>query len=170
MNPIDKKRIRIDAIDGRILELLNERGKNVLEIGKLKERLGTAVFAPNRETLLLQKISRQSRGPMPTPAVLGVFQEIVHACRNMQKRLRIAYLGPEATFTHQAAIKSFGHYADFVACRSISDVFNDVEKGRADYGVVPIENSNEGVVNHTLDTFIESDLKICAEVQLPITH
>lgn len=163
-------RRQIDQLDRRLLRLLNIRGRRVRSIGRLKKREGRAIFAPHRETDVLHRLKQLNHGPLPPEAVEGVFREIVNACRSLQRRHRVAYLGPQATFTHLAAVQCFGRYEEFFSCRSIADVFDEVEKSRADYGVVPIENSTEGVVNHTLDMFIESDLKICAERELQISH
>jgi len=170
MASLKKLREQIDRLDEALLKLLNERGKLVEAVGQLKEKNSLSVFAPAREKRVLQHLKRVNRGPLSQQAVLDVFNEIVHACRSLQKALTISFLGPEATFTHQAAIKCFGPQARLVPSHSIADVFVEVEKGRADYGVVPIENSTEGVVNHTLDMFIESNLSICAELELPIWH
>ncbi|OGR90276.1 MAG: prephenate dehydratase [Elusimicrobia bacterium RIFCSPLOWO2_01_FULL_59_12] len=170
MASLKKLRDHIDRLDQSLLRFLNQRGRLVETIGQLKQKNGRSVFVPSREKSLLQRLKRLNRGPLSSQAVQDVFNEIVHACRSLQKKLRISFLGPEATFTHQAALKSFGHQAALVSAHSIADVFSEVEKGRADYGVVPIENSTEGVVNHTLDMFIESNLSICAEMELPIWH
>lgn len=170
MASLKKLRAHIDQLDESLLRLLNERGRLVESIGRLKQKNSQSVFVPSRENSLLQRLKRLNRGPLSSHAVQDVFLEIVHACRSLQKQLTISFFGPEATFTHQAALKCFGPQARFVAAHSIADVFSEVEKGRADYGVVPIENSTEGVVNHTLDMFIESNLSICAERELPIWH
>jgi chorismate mutase/prephenate dehydratase len=170
MKSLKKLRTRIDRLDQSLLALLNQRGELVQAIGSLKAKNGASVFAPGREREVLHGLQEKNRGPLTDDAIESVFREIVHACRSLQKELSVAYFGPEATFTHQAALRSFGRRAKLVPCRSIPDVFSDVEKGRADYGVVPIENSTEGVVNHTLDMFMESELSICAELELPIQH
>jgi len=149
---------------------LNQRGRLVQDVGALKERNGQSIFAPGRERDLLQKLRDRNTGPLTNDAIDNVFREVVHACRDLQKQLRVAYFGPAATFTHQAALRSFGRRAEFRPLRTIADVFAEVEKGRVDYGVVPIENSTEGIVNHTLDMFMESPLAICAELELPIWH
>jgi chorismate mutase/prephenate dehydratase len=170
MASLKKLRTQIDRLDESLLKLLNDRGRLVESIGKLKEKTSQGIFVPAREKSLLQRLKRMNNGPLSEDAVQGVFGEIMHACRSLQKKLKISYFGPEATFTHQAALKSFGPQAEFLPAHTISDVFAEVEKGRADYGVVPIENSTEGVVNHTLDMFKESTLSICAEIELPIWH
>lgn len=167
---LKRLRSQIDRLDQTLLELLNQRGRLVQEIGALKEKNGQAVFAPGRERDLLAGLRSKNLGPLSPEAIESVFREVVHACRNLQKQFQVAYFGPEGTFTHQAALRRFGRGARLRPARTIPDVFAEVEKGRADYGVVPIENSTEGVVNHTLDMFVESPLSICAELELPIWH
>jgi len=167
---LKKLRHQVDSLDLEILRLLNQRAKMVKKIGEIKSLRNEQFYAPEREKEILSRMIKSNQGPLPTEAVKEIFSEILHACRNLEKKLKIAYLGPEATFTHLAAIKNFGKSAEYISTKSIADVFAEVEKGRADYGVVPIENSTEGVVNHTLDMFIESDLKICAETLLEILH
>jgi chorismate mutase / prephenate dehydratase len=170
MSSLDPLRRRIDQLDVRLLDLLNQRGRLVKEIGAVKQKDGRSVFAPERERDLLEHLKQINHGPLPAEAVESVFREVVHACRHLQKQLRVAYFGPEATYTHQATLRAFGRGARLAPVRTIPEVFTEVEKGRADYGVVPIENSTEGVVNHTLDMFMESNLSICAELELPIWH
>lgn len=170
MSKIAKIRKEIDSLDRKILQLLNQRGKKVLLIGSIKKHNSADFYVPERERIVLNKITRSNKGPLPADAVKEIFSEILNVCRSLQTRLRIAYLGPEATFTHLAAIKNFGQAAHFISSKSIADVFEEVEKGQADYGVVPIENSTEGVINHTLDMFVESELKICAEILLEVSH
>ncbi len=167
---IEKKKLRkqIDKIDREILKLLNKRAALAIKIGKLKRKTGEDFYIPNREKEILLKLLNENKGPLPQESLQNIFTEIFHAGRVLQSKLKIAYLGPGATFTHLAAVKNFGKYCDFIPLKTIKDVFIEVEKGRADYGVVPIENSTEGVVNHTLDMFMESDLKICSELNLPI--
>lgn len=167
---LKKLRSQVDSLDMKILQLLNQRAKTVKTIGKIKSLQKVQYYAPERERDILSRVIKKNWGPLPQEAVKEIFLEILHACRGLEKKLKIAYLGPEATFTHLAAIENFGKSADYIATKSISDVFAEVEKERADYGVVPIENSTEGVVNYTLDMFIESDLKICAETLLEISH
>ncbi|MFH1784261.1 MAG: prephenate dehydratase [bacterium] len=167
---LSKLRKKIDRVDENILKLLNERTKCVLEIGKIKSKHGKHFYVPHREQKIISTLIKKNKGPFPRESLKEIFREILTTSRTLQKKLRVAYFGPEATFTHLAAIKKFGRNAEFIPGKSISDVFDEVEKGRADYGVVPIENSTEGVVNHTLDMFIDSDLKICAEIITDIAH
>jgi len=128
------------------------------------------VFSPGREKQIYKRLTAANKGPLPNETLGAVYREIMSGSLSLQNPPVIAYLGPEATFTHIAALKKFGKSLDYLECESIADVFTEVERGRADYGVVPIENSTEGAVNHTLDMFIDSDLKICSEIYLPIKH
>lgn len=170
MKSIPQLRRNIDRLDQTLLALLSQRAELVKSIGALKFEFGQPIFVPGRERQLLQELQSKNPGPLSNEAVEGLFQEIVHACRNLQKRMAVAYFGPEASFTHAAALKCFGRGAELVARRTISEVFSEVDKGRADFGVVPIENSLGGGVYHTLDMFIESPLSICAESELPVHH
>jgi len=164
-------RDRIDAVDDRILELLNERAGYVLDVGRVKEKEGKKLFhVPEREEAIYSRLKRNNTGPFPENAIRPVFREIISASLAMEKVLKIACLGPEATFCHIASIEHFGQAADFIPTRDVPDIFDEVERGRADYGVVPIENSTEGVVNLTLDMFFDSPLQICAEVMLNISQ
>jgi chorismate mutase/prephenate dehydratase len=119
---------------------------------------------------IYENIIKENKGPMPNKALFAVYREIMSGSLGLEKKLKIAYLGPEATFTHQAGIKKFGSNVEYYACPTITDVFREVEAGRSDYGVVPVENSTEGMISHTLDMFINSDLKICSEIMLEISH
>ena len=167
---IRKMRNKIDAVDQEILKLLNERTKAVLEIGKIKTAKGEQFYVPHREKEIINNLIRKNKGPFPQEALKEVFREILTTSLSLQKKLKVAYFGPEATFTHLAAIKNFGREAHFIPVKSIGDVFDEVENNRADYGVVPIENSTEGIVNHTLDMFIDSELKICSEILMKISE
>jgi chorismate mutase/prephenate dehydratase len=163
-------RRRIDQLDQSLLGLLTQRGRLVKEVGEFKRKNGQSVFAPDRERELLARLKEKNHGPLSSEAIEGVFREVVHACRNLQQRLSVAYFGPEASFSHAAALKSFGRSALLLPARTISEVFAEVDKGRADFGVVPIENSTGGGVYHTLDMFVDSRLSICAELELPVHH
>jgi chorismate mutase/prephenate dehydratase len=167
---IEDLRDSIDSVDLRILELLNERAGFVLEVGKVKAKEQKEFYVPDREREVLKRLTDSNKGPFPNQALKNVFREIMSASLSLEKPLRIAFLGPAATFTHQACMQHFGLSGEFMAKKDIADVFDDVEKDRADFGVVPIENSTEGVVSHTLDKFVNSSLKICAEVMLEISH
>ncbi len=172
MKEIDSLRREIDRIDEEILRLLNERAKLAKEIGEIKKLRNMEFHVPERERAIFEKILKLNRekfgGFFPSEALFHIYREIISACLSLEKPLRIAYLGPKATFTHQAALEFFGFSAQYVPCTTIRDVFVEVESDRADYGVVPVENTIEGVVNYTLDMFLESDLKISGEVVIPI--
>ena len=161
-------RARIDAIDDAILRLLNERAELAGRVGELKRGGPASFYVPSRERAIVSRLQELNPGPFPTDSLRPVFQEIFSACLALEKGLRIAYLGPEGTFTHQAMKHQFGLSAHGIAAPTIAAVFDEVEKGRAEFGVVPVENSTEGVVNHTLDTFLESTLKISAEIILEV--
>src|SRR6266849_5230246 len=167
---IPDHRKAIDKLDGQIVKLLNERTKHVLAIGEIKIKAGEEIYAPHRERAVLQRICRRNSGPMTNESLRAVYREVMSSALSLEKSMTIAYLGPEATFTHQAAIRRFGASLLYSPQKTISDVFAEVSKNRADYGVVPIENSTEGVVTHTLDMFVDSDLKIVAQIVLPVQH
>lgn len=163
-------RVRIDEIDDTILGLLNRRAEIVTEIGRIKRELRAQVHAPRREQEIFERLERENPGPFPNDGVRAVFREIMSASLALEQPLKVAYLGPPGTFTHVASLKQFGASAAAIAVNTIKDVFNEVERGRADYGVVPIENSTEGVVTHTLDLLADSQLKIAGEIVQEISH
>lgn len=163
-------RKKIDSIDKKIIRLLNMRAKITLGIAKIKRKEGRGIYSPDREREVLRKITAISKGPLTSSALEAIYREIMSCSLSLDKPLKIAYLGPEATFTHLAALKRFGSQVEYLACDSISDVFLEVGRDAADYGVVPIENTIEGAVSHTLDMFVDSDLKICAQVILDVSH
>lgn len=163
-------RRKIDRLDDRLLALLNARAALAQRIGAEKAQRNACVYDPAREKAVLARLARASRGPLTPPLVRAIFTEIMSAARGLQGRLRVAYLGPEATFTHLAARRHLGHAAEYVAVPTVADVFQAVEQGRADLGVVPVENSTEGMVAHTLDLLVDSPLRITAEVMLPVEH
>lgn len=167
---IEKIRRKIDDIDSKIVKLLNERAGATLAIGRMKAKKKASVYVPEREAKVYGKLAAKNKGPMPNDSLKAIYREIMSSALNMEKPLEVAYLGPELTFTHMASMKKFGSSVAYKSCTNITDVFNEVEKERADYGVVPIENSIEGAVNHTLDMFMDSDLKICSEIFLEISH
>jgi chorismate mutase / prephenate dehydratase len=167
---LDELRKRIDALDKKIIELLNERTHVVLDIGHYKKEKSEEIFSPARECAVYEKIDKENKGPLPADALKSIYREIMSAALSLEKNLTIAYLGPEASFTNLAALSKFGDSVDYLACDNISDVFIEVDKGNADYGVIPIENSIEGAVSHSLDMFIDSDLKICNEIMFEISH
>jgi chorismate mutase/prephenate dehydratase len=166
-------RKQIDALDEQILKLLNARADCVHNVGELKRAEGLEIYAPEREEQVYRSLAERNRGiggRLPEGAVRAVYREIMSASLALEKDLRIAYLGPEATFTHQAARSKFGASVQYAPQGSIGDVFEAVMRGQADYGVVPVENSWEGAVNHTLDMFIEGEAQVCAQVLLRIEH
>lgn len=167
---VDKIRKEIDSIDDRLLNLLNARAEASKKIGRIKKKEGQGIYAPHREKEVLDRLRAINKGPLTPAAIEAIYREIMSSSISLEKEVRIAYLGPESTFTHQAAQKKFGASVQYFPCTNISDVFAEVERGRSDYGVVPVENSTEGAVSYTLDMFIESGLKICAELYLPISH
>ena len=165
---ISEHRSAIDALDAHLVKLLNERTQHVLAIGEIKIKAGEEIYAPHRESAVLQRICKSNAGPITNESLRAIYREIMSSALSLEKSLTIAYLGPEATFTHQAAIRRFGSSLHYAAQKTIADVFADVSKNRADYGVVPVENSTEGVVTHTLDMFVDSDLKVVAQIVLPV--
>lgn len=167
---LEELRRSIDEIDDRILELLNQRASMVIAVGRLKSRERKEYYVPGREREIYERLTSRNRGPFPNEALKSVFREIMSASLALETPMKVAFLGPKATFTHMAAMQQFGLSAELTPQKSIPAVFEEVEKGRAQYGVVPVENSTEGMVSHTLDMFMESDLKIIAEVLLEVSH
>jgi chorismate mutase / prephenate dehydratase len=167
---IPEHRKVIDRLDAHIVRLLNERTKHVLAIGDMKLKAGEEIYAPHRERAVLQRICRSNEGPITDDQLCAIYREIMSSALALEKTMSIAYLGPEATFTHQAAIQKFGSSLRYVSQKTIADVFAEVSRNRADYGVVPVENTTEGVVTHTLDMFVDSDLKIVSQIVLPIQY
>ena len=167
---IPEHRKAIDRLDAHIVRLLNERTKHVLAIGDMKLKAGEEIYAPHRERAVLQRICRSNEGPITDDQLCAIYREIMSSALALEKTMSIAYLGPEATFTHQAAIQKFGSSLRYVSQKTIADVFAEVSRNRADYGVVPVENTTEGVVTHTLDMFVDSDLKIVSQIVLPVQY
>ncbi|GJM09538.1 MAG: chorismate mutase [Lysobacteraceae bacterium] len=164
-------RNRIDQIDQSICLAISERASLMRDVLEAKKAEGTAAaFRPEREAQVLRAIGERNPGPLANEVMTRLFREIMSACLAQQVPLKVAYLGPEGTFTHQAVLKQFGHAVRALGVATIEDVFTDVEQGHADLGVVPVENSTEGAVNNTLDMFVSSPLKICGEVDLAIHH
>ncbi len=171
-NKVDlgKVRDRIDEIDDTILRLLIERLGYAKEIGMLKSKDNRAKWDPLRERQIYDRLKKNNGKQFPEDALFSIFHEIITTCRLSQKPTQVAYLGPEATFSHLAAVKYFGQTADYRAIETIEDIFCEVERGRVDYGIVPLENSIEGSVTSSLDSFIKYKVQICGEEFLPITH
>lgn len=165
-------RDRIDKLDQQIQELINERGSVAKEVAEFKQNAGedAAYYRPEREAQVLREILARNKGPIPDEEMARLFREIMSVCLAMEKPMTVAYLGPEGTFTQAAALKHFGQSVETLSLAAIDDVFREVESGAAHYGVVPVENSTEGVVNHTLDRFMSSSLQICGEVELRVHH
>jgi len=162
------KRIRrqIDALDGRLLDLLSARARLAQKIGGLKKN--GVIYRPEREAQVLRGVIARNRGPLPDGALARLFIEVMSACRSLEDSLTVAYLGPPGTFSQEAAAKHFGGLAELESCASIDEVFRRVETGACGYGVVPVENSTEGAIGRTLDLLLATPAKICGEVMLPI--
>jgi chorismate mutase / prephenate dehydratase len=163
-------RTRINDLDNQILLLLNQRAEAALQIGDLKRRQEAPTYVPEREVAIIRRLTAANGGPLSSETVEAVWREILSGCRALEGSLAVAYLGPPATFTHQAALHRFGAGADLRPVRTIADIFDEVERGRTGYGVVPVENSTEGAVNVTLDRLIDSEAVICGELFLDISH
>ena len=168
---LNEYRVEIDKLDNEILKLLNERAKIAIKVGETKKECGLPIFNPKREEEIfnrLKKLNEEYGNVFPSDAIKHVFKEIISACRSLESDIKVAYLGPPATFTHQAAITYFGQSVNFLPVSTIKDVFDEIERGNAKYGVVPIENSIEGAVNHTLEMLTNTPLKIIGEVIVEI--
>jgi chorismate mutase/prephenate dehydratase len=170
---LEEIRADIDDIDAKLIRLVNERARLAQAAGEAKRVAdgdGTPLYRPEREAQLLKRVARENPGPVPAADMQRIIKEVVSACRALELPLTVAFLGPEGTYTEAAAFKHFGHGVGTAPLATIDAVFRGVESGASDYGVVPVENSTEGVVNHTLDMFLSSNLNICGEVMLPIHH
>lgn len=167
---LDNPRQEIDRIDRELVRLLNQRAQLVLEIARNKARSGADVFVPERERQVLENVLAANAGPLKPEHLQSIYREILSSSRNLQRKIRVAYLGPAATFSHQAALQLFGDATDLVPVSTIRDVFVETERGGTDYGVVPVENSTEGTVQDTLDSFVDSELRACSELSLTIVQ
>jgi chorismate mutase/prephenate dehydratase len=163
-------RQELDQIDQELLSAINRRGAVAQKIGQLKQADGQAVYDPQRESKILQRTVAGNSGPLSNEAVRAVFRELISGTRAVQTPIRVAYLGPEFTFSHLAAIQKFGQSAELVPVGTIAAVFEEVERGQAQYGVVPMENSTDGRISDTLDCFSRSPVHICGELPLRIHH
>jgi len=175
MNNLDKNKIEelrkeIDGIDSQIVDAINRRTEIVLQIGGIKNLAGAKVYSPDREQEVYNKVLGKNKGPIKNKSLSAIYREIMSASLALEREMAIGFMGPEGSFSHQAAINKFGSSLKLVAFRTIPDVFKAVEDGECDYSVVPVENSTEGGVTDTLDLFIDSPLKICSEILLPIRH
>ncbi len=165
-------RDEIDSIDKEILSLVSKRANCATEIGKIKQSQEVAVpfYRPEREKFVLERLMGLNEGPLPDKEIRHLFREIMSSCLALEMPMDIAYLGPEGTFTQAAVLKQFGHSVNTVPLKTIADVFKSVQSENAHFGIVPVENSTEGMVTHTLDMFLKSDLQICGEILLKIHH
>src|SRR3954469_12420998 len=167
---LDELRRKIDALDDQIVPLLNARAQIVVEIGKLKQQSGVPIYAPDREKAVLEKVRNLNDGPLADRCLEAVYRELMSGSFALEKPLRIGFLGPEGTFSHAAAVRKFGSSVEYVPLTAIPAVFEEVVRGHLDYGLVPVENSIGGGVVDTLDAFLHSSAKICAEVLITIHH
>ena len=169
---LERVRAQIDALDEQIQRLISDRARLAFEVGRSKGELPSAVdyYRPEREAQVLRGVLERNEGPLSDSEMLRLFREIMSACLARQEPMRVAYLGPEGTFTQQAVHLHFGHSVLAMGQASIQGVFEQVQGGEADFGVVPIENSTQGIVTHTLDLLIDTELKICGEVEMRIHH
>lgn len=163
-------RAQIDAIDQELLELISKRARAAQEVGHIKNESSAPIFRPERENQVIQNVLQKNPGPLLAEGLASIWREIMSACRALESKQTIAYLGPTGTFSEQAAHQFFGQSISGLPCVSLDEVFKAVEKGAATFGVVPVENSSEGAVSRTLDLLLESPLQISGEVVLPIRH
>jgi chorismate mutase/prephenate dehydratase len=170
MKELEKLRAEIDGIDNKILELLNKRSNIVIEIAHIKRNEKAKFYSPEREREILERLTALNTGPFPNDTLKVIYREILSASLSLEEPLKVACLGPLTTFSHLAALRHFGSAAIFVPVESIKAVFDAVEAGKTEYGVVPIENSHEGVISYTLDMFMDYDLQVSAEVMLEVSH
>jgi chorismate mutase/prephenate dehydratase len=171
-NSLDTIRQKIDALDAKIQDLISERAQLAQQVAEVKQAQGddAVYYRPEREAAVLRNVVARNKGPLSGEEMARLFREIMSACLALEKPMQVAFLGPEGTFTQAAAFKHFGHSVVTVPMAAIDEVFREVESGAANYGVVPVENSTEGVINHTLDMFMQSSLTICGEVDLNVHH
>jgi len=167
---LEELRSQIDAIDRELVALLNRRAAVVVEVGRLKNADGSPIYAPDREKQVFDRIRAENRGPLPDRTLMAIWRELMSGSFALEKPLRIAYLGPEGSFSHLAAVGKFGASVEYEAVTLIRGVFDEVARGHADFGIVPIENSVGGGVIDTLDALVESDVRICAEINRAIHH
>jgi chorismate mutase/prephenate dehydratase len=163
-------RTGIDEVDEKIVRLLDQRARLARRIGEIKQENGLEAYAPARERAVLDRVRSLGAGDFPMRGLQAVFREIISGSITLEARLKVAYLGPESTFTHEAALRSFGASVELEPQTTVAEVFTRVERGEAEHGIVPVENSMEGAVTHTLDELMNSPLKICGEVYLPVSQ
>jgi len=167
---LDELRKQIDALDEQIVHLLNQRAEIVVEIGKIKAAQGAPIYAPDRERAVLDKVRRANRGPLPASTIEAIYRELMSGSFALERPLRIAFLGPEGSYSHLAALGKFGSSVEYEAVVDIRGVFEEITRGHADFGIVPIENSTGGGVIDTLDALMDTDVKVCAEINRVIHH
>ncbi|MFC1762855.1 prephenate dehydratase [Planctomycetota bacterium] len=167
---LDELRKRIDDIDRQLVHLMNERAKVVVEVGKFKSKTDGPIFAPDREKQVFERIEQVNEGPLPDRTLRAIWRELMSGSFFLERPLRIGFLGPKGSFSHNAAMLKFGQSVEYESLTDIAGIFDEVSRGHCDLGVVPVENSTGGGVTETLDAFIESNVKICAEVYLAIHH
>ena len=165
---LEPLRRRIDELDRQIVELLNQRAEVVVQVGHIKNAGGKPIYAPDREKAVLQKICQLNRGPLLEKTLKAIWRELMSGSFALEKPLRIAYLGPDGSFSHLASVGKFGSSVEYESVSDIRGVFEEVARGHVDFGVVPIENSVGGGIIDTLDAFVETDVKVCAEINLAI--
>ena len=163
-------REQIDAIDVQILDLLSRRARVAQEVGHVKAETSAPVFRPEREAQVLRGLAERNPGPLANADVQTIFREVMSACRALEKRVTVAYLGPIGTYSEQAVYQQFGTAVDALPCASIDEVFRAAEAGSADFGMVPVENSSEGAINRSLDLLLQTSLSISGEVSIPVHH
>jgi chorismate mutase/prephenate dehydratase len=167
---LDDLRKKIDGIDEKLVELINERARVAVEVGKLKQADATPIYMPHREKAVLDKIAQINHGPLPDKTLNAIWREIMSGSFFLERPLRIGYLGPKGSFSHNAAILKFGQSVDYEALADIRGIFEEVSKGHCDFGIVPVENSAGGGVRESLDAFVETDVMVCAEANMAIHH
>jgi len=167
---LENLRKRIDEIDSQLVKLLNERAQVVIDVGKLKNKTGGQIYAPDREKAVFEKIIKTSTGPLPDKCLTAIWRELMSGSFVLERPLRIGYLGPDGSFSHTAAMLKFGQSVEYEPLTDIRGIFDEVSKGHCDLGIVPIENTTGGGVIETLDTLVDTDVKICSEVLMAIHH
>ena len=163
-------RVRIDEVDAQLLDLLNRRARLAMAVGEVKKLTDAPVYRPEREAQVVARLRERNPGPLGGDAIEAIQREVMSACRELERRMRVAFLGPAGTYSEQALLRQFGHGVEPVACPSIDEVFRLTEAQGTDFGIVPVENSSEGAVNRSLDLLLHTSLRICGEVTLPIHH
>ena len=167
---LEELRNQIDQIDTKLVELLNERARIVVEVGKVKSETDTEIYAPHREKAVLEKVVSVNNGPLPDKTITAIWRELMSGSFFLERPLRIAFLGPEGSFSHSAALLKFGQSVEYETVTDIRSIFDEISKGHSDFGLVPVENSAGGTVNESLDAFVDTDVLICAEVYMAIHH